>query len=242
MMDLPHNQKGRSAAGDPPNRFLAIQRVVDPDAELDAEDEPSRQRVTTQFLPDRSESIVTENDSPDVPLRYSVNPYRGCEHGCSYCYARRPTHEYLGLGAGLDFESKIFVKERAPELFGSWLAARRLGARDDLLLRHHGLLSARRAELPAHPPVSASRRRGAGNRLESSPKNRLVTGISTCLRRWPSSRSCMFRSASRRSTKSSLAAWSRERAGLLPQARGHSQVGTCRRADAGDDRAGHSGA
>ncbi len=121
MRDHPPKQKGRSATGDPPNRFLAIQREADPDAELDPEDEPGRQRVATQFLPDRSESVVTENDSPDVPFRYSVNPYRGCEHGCSYCYAR-PSHEYLGLGAGLDFESKIFVKERAPELFARWLA------------------------------------------------------------------------------------------------------------------------
>jgi DNA repair photolyase len=124
MSDPSPNQprkKGRSAAGDPPNRFLTIHRQADPDAELDEEDDPSRQRVVTQFLPDRSESIVTENDSPDVPFRYSVNAYRGCEHGCSYCYAR-PTHEYLGLGAGLDFESKIFVKERAPELLARWLA------------------------------------------------------------------------------------------------------------------------
>jgi DNA repair photolyase len=56
-----------------------------------------------------------------VPFRYSLNPYRGCEHGCAYCYAR-PTHEYLGLNAGLDFESKIFVKHRAPELFREFLA------------------------------------------------------------------------------------------------------------------------
>src|SRR4029077_14579623 len=60
-------------------------------------------------------------DSPDIPFRYSVNPYRGCEHGCAYCYAR-PTHEYLGFNAGLDFESRILVKERAPELFRDWLA------------------------------------------------------------------------------------------------------------------------
>jgi DNA repair photolyase len=121
MSGPPQNKKGRSAAGDPPNRFLTVHREVDPDAELDEEDDPSRQRVVTQFFPDQSETIVSENDSPDVPFRFSVNPYRGCEHGCSYCYAR-PSHEYLGLGAGLDFESKIFVKERAPELFARWLA------------------------------------------------------------------------------------------------------------------------
>jgi DNA repair photolyase len=120
MADLPPI-KGRSASGDPPNRFLAFQREPDPEAGFDEDDDPRRPRVATQFLPDRSESIVTENDSPDVPFRYSVNPYRGCEHGCSYCYAR-PSHEYLGLGAGLDFESKIFVKERAPEFFARWLA------------------------------------------------------------------------------------------------------------------------
>jgi DNA repair photolyase len=81
----------------------------------------SRRRVRTQYLPDEAKSIVTENESPDVPFRYSMNPYRGCAHGCSYCYAR-PTHEYLGLDAGRDFESKIFVKLKAPELFREFLA------------------------------------------------------------------------------------------------------------------------
>jgi DNA repair photolyase len=121
MANPVHRQKGRSAAGDPPNRFLAIRVEADPDAQLDAEDESAGRRIATQFFSDHSQSIVMENDSPDVPFRYSVNPYRGCEHGCSYCYAR-PTHEYLGLGAGLDFESKVFVKERAPELLARWLA------------------------------------------------------------------------------------------------------------------------
>ena len=64
---------------------------------------------------------TAENDSPDVGFRYSVNPYRGCAHGCSYCYAR-PTHEYLGLSAGLDFETKVFVKYRAAELLRNFLA------------------------------------------------------------------------------------------------------------------------
>jgi DNA repair photolyase len=73
-----------------------------PDAELSVYEEESR-------------SILTENDSPDIPFRYSVNPYRGCFHGCAYCYARR-THEYLDLGAGTDFERQIVVKTNAPEL------------------------------------------------------------------------------------------------------------------------------
>src|SRR6185295_913480 len=77
--------------------------------------------VPTEFLADTSQSVVTQNDSPDISFRYSLNPYRGCEHGCAYCYAR-PYHEYLGLNAGIDFESKIFVKEQAPALFREFLS------------------------------------------------------------------------------------------------------------------------
>ncbi|MFI5202191.1 MAG: PA0069 family radical SAM protein, partial [Candidatus Kapaibacterium sp.] len=71
--------------------------------------------VQTEFLPDHSKSILAKNDSPDLGFTYSVNVYRGCEHGCAYCYAR-PTHEYLGMNAGIDFESKIMVKHDAAEL------------------------------------------------------------------------------------------------------------------------------
>ena len=111
---------GRGAQSDPSNRFEAIH--AEPDLEQLAEGDSSDERpVKTQFLVDHSRSIVSENDSPDIPFRYSINPYRGCEHGCAYCYAR-PTHEYLGFNAGLDFESRILVKERAPELFRDWLA------------------------------------------------------------------------------------------------------------------------
>src|SRR5690625_6540381 len=69
----------------------------------------------TRFLKDTSKSVVSRNTSPDIPFDASLNPYRGCEHGCSYCYAR-PSHEYLGLSAGLDFERVIFVKENAAAL------------------------------------------------------------------------------------------------------------------------------
>ncbi len=114
--------KGRATPLAPANRFGETQVVVDDSVEPSPFDEdfPEPSPRTT-FLPDASRSIVSENDSPDIPFRYSINPYRGCEHGCSYCYAR-PTHEYLGLNAGLDFETRIFVKERAPELFRDWLA------------------------------------------------------------------------------------------------------------------------
>ncbi|HEY3875740.1 MAG TPA: PA0069 family radical SAM protein [Candidatus Kapabacteria bacterium] len=71
--------------------------------------------IQTQFLNDHAKSILFKNDSPDMPMAYSINPYRGCEHGCAYCRAR-PYHEYLGFNAGIDFETKIMVKHDAPEL------------------------------------------------------------------------------------------------------------------------------
>jgi len=107
---------------DPPNRFERVH--CEPDVEhlewdADSADGLANRRI--EYLPDDSKTIVTENDSPDVSFRYSVNPYRGCVHGCAYCYAR-PYHEYLGLSAGRDFETKIFVKHRAPQLLREFLA------------------------------------------------------------------------------------------------------------------------
>jgi DNA repair photolyase len=114
--------KGRGSQLNPPNRFGGPSHVLELDeVEDDAEYLDGLRNRPTQYLPDRCRSIVTENDSPDVGFRYSINPYRGCSHGCSYCYARQ-THEYLGLNAGLDFETKIFVKEDAPELFREFLS------------------------------------------------------------------------------------------------------------------------
>jgi DNA repair photolyase len=77
--------------------------------------------VRTEYFDDTTRTILSRNESPDVPFEFSVNPYRGCEHGCIYCYAR-PYHEYLGLSAGLDFETRIFVKTRAPELLHAALS------------------------------------------------------------------------------------------------------------------------
>ncbi len=109
--------RGRGVVENPPNRFEKLSVQWD---EEDSEDPPSR--VETQFLRDPSRSIVSRNSSPDVGFEVSINPYRGCEHGCSYCYAR-PTHEYLSFSAGLDFETKILVKEDAAELLRREIAA-----------------------------------------------------------------------------------------------------------------------
>ena len=114
--------KGRGSQINPPNRFDTIQ--YEEDFEYLEHDEDARERLRknpTVYFPDLSKTIVSENKSPDISFRYSINPYRGCLHGCAYCYAR-PYHEYLGLNAGLDFETKIYVKEKAPELFKTFLS------------------------------------------------------------------------------------------------------------------------
>ncbi len=111
---------GRGAADNPPNRFEKIHLEPDADQSSLYSDSTSWNPEDdilprTQFFKDHSKTVIARNDSPDVGFTASLNPYRGCEHGCIYCYAR-PTHEFLGFSAGLDFESKIMVKEDAPEL------------------------------------------------------------------------------------------------------------------------------
>jgi DNA repair photolyase len=107
---------------DPPNRFEKTHYEPDYEhLEWDTEYLNERDSRRVEYIPDTSRSIVSENDSPDLPFRYSINPYRGCVHACSYCYAR-PTHEYLGYNAGLDFETRIVVKHEAPELLRDFLA------------------------------------------------------------------------------------------------------------------------
>ena len=116
------NPVGRGSGINPPNRFLATH--TERDFEQVEHDEDFLEAVAhpqTEYLRDAARTIVTENASPDIPFRYSINAYRGCSHGCGYCYAR-PTHEYVGLSGGLDFETKIFVKHDAPALLRDFLA------------------------------------------------------------------------------------------------------------------------
>jgi len=117
--------RGRGASWSPGNRFEKLHVDVNDvdvvDVDLSEEEQPRR---ATQFFRDGSKTIITRNNSPDVGFETSVNPYRGCEHGCIYCYAR-PTHEYLGFSAGLDFESKIMVKTHAAELLRAELESPR---------------------------------------------------------------------------------------------------------------------
>lgn len=115
----PITVRGRGAADNPPNRFERVTRVPLPEA-FDPEDEAAPR---TEYFRDQTKSILARNNSPDIPFTLSLNPYRGCQHGCIYCYAR-PTHEYLGFSAGLDFETKIVVKEDAPRLLGELFASK----------------------------------------------------------------------------------------------------------------------
>ncbi len=115
----PGPARGRGAVGNPHGRFDPERREVqwddqDPEADLPG-------RAPTVVTAERARSIVSRNDSPDIPFVYSINPYRGCEHGCIYCYAR-PSHAYLGLSPGLDFETRLFAKVNAPELLREFLA------------------------------------------------------------------------------------------------------------------------
>lgn len=109
--------RGRGASWNPPNRFERLH--VDTSGWTDPDDPPPE----TILLNDATRSILSHNDAPDVGFSVGINPYRGCSHGCAYCYAR-PTHEYLGMSAGLDFESRILVKKDAPALLRAALSSK----------------------------------------------------------------------------------------------------------------------
>ena len=114
-------RKGRGAVGNIQGRYEVDARAVFDDGWSHEEDGDEPRPLRTQVFDERAKSILTRNQSPDIPFGVSLNPYRGCEHGCIYCFAR-PTHSYLGLSPGLDFESQIYAKVNAAELLERELA------------------------------------------------------------------------------------------------------------------------
>jgi len=115
----PERRRGRGAQSNASGRYEPIARVAFDDGWQSLEDLPP---FATTVTIDTARKVITRNESPDIGFDRSINPYRGCEHGCVYCFAR-PTHAYLGLSPGLDFESKLFVKPDAPELLERELSA-----------------------------------------------------------------------------------------------------------------------
>lgn len=113
-MHLPGSYRGRGAGLNPAGRYETLQPEVFDDGWDSLAADATLDRIGTTVQPERARALITRNVSPDIPFDASINPYRGCEHGCSYCYAR-PNHSYAGLSAGLDFESQIFYKENAAE-------------------------------------------------------------------------------------------------------------------------------
>ena len=110
---------GRGAVSNQTGRFEPQQREAEDDGWGALEAIPS---LKTEITLERPKSIITRNDSPDISFDRSINPYRGCEHGCVYCFAR-PTHAFMGLSPGLDFETRLFVKQGAAELLERELSA-----------------------------------------------------------------------------------------------------------------------
>lgn len=119
--------KGRGATGNPQGRFERDERVADEDTYWETPEHPPE----TQVMLRQAKSIIARNDSPDIPFTQSINPYQGCEHGCIYCYAR-PSHSYLGLSPGLDFETRLFAKENGAALLRQELS--RPGYRCDVIV------------------------------------------------------------------------------------------------------------
>jgi len=111
--------KGRGALSQPPGRFDKLTQTLEHDGWF--EEEPPN-KVETVVMPETARTVISRNQSPDIPFGQSINPYRGCEHGCPYCYAR-PSHAYVGLSPGLDFETKLFYKADAAAVLEKELAA-----------------------------------------------------------------------------------------------------------------------
>ena len=121
MADLPHAFKGRGAASNPEGRFESIRHHAEDDGWQHAMLDEEQPRPRTEVTEERARSVITHNDSPDIAFSTAMNPYRGCEHGCIYCFAR-PSHSYLNLSPGLDFETKLRAKSNLAEVLRAELS------------------------------------------------------------------------------------------------------------------------
>src|SRR5689334_12469069 len=117
--------RGRGATFNPGNRYRRDTREAYDDGwaqpPVEGGDEPASRQIRTTVTIQRARTIIARNDSPDIPFTQSINPYQGCEHGCIYCYAR-PSHAYLDLSPGLEFETKLFAKPDAANLLRAEMA------------------------------------------------------------------------------------------------------------------------
>src|SRR5579872_4467460 len=120
MPPLPIRSRGRASQSNESGRFEVFTRGAFDDGWTEEDGEPKQ--LETTLTADKARAIISHNDSPDIGFDRSINPYRGCEHGCIYCYAR-PTHAYMGLSPGLDFETKLFFKPEAARLLEKELSA-----------------------------------------------------------------------------------------------------------------------
>jgi len=120
-LNRPARIKGRGAGSNHEGRFEALAKTIEDDGWYREEEAP--RRPPTQVTIERARTIISHNESPDIPFKQSINPYRGCEHGCIYCYAR-PSHAYLNLSPGLDFETRLFAKTNAAERLRAELGKR----------------------------------------------------------------------------------------------------------------------
>jgi DNA repair photolyase len=121
--DPPHAIKGRGAASNPEGRFETVRRQAEDDGWQSALLDEAAPRPRTEVTEERARSVISRNDSPDIAFEQAINPYRGCEHGCIYCYAR-PSHSYLNLSPGLDFETRLRAKTNLAEVLRAELSKR----------------------------------------------------------------------------------------------------------------------
>ena len=192
-MHRPDARPGRGAPENrTPDRFNLPTREADGDW-LDAREEqdggppPLRTTVTVEH----PKTIISRNSSPDIGFDRSINPYRGCEHGCIYCFAR-PTHAFHDLSPGLDFESRLFAKPDAAKLLRAELGEEGLYRPPDGARHQHRSLSADRGQMADHPLDPRSARRDASTRFTITTKSDRVLADLDILRRWrPDNLACV---------------------------------------------------